>query len=358
MLPHMTITSGVNGFQHSLTERLWIFWRVVAGPGMFYLISYRVQGSTWKLKATYSRGLEKRINTFYWFIASQLECQVSYLKSAHNFDRLQSARRVPSFATFVFPKWRASGVLLAWRCLVHSGNFSARNSRFLFDHNATSIIRLDNTSSADQFPVVNSKRKRVSSTSQQIAVETGQNHSLGDTFHSMKSLQIVGAFLLTVYCQFGRVDADGSKVLQYDVSQKQLKRRSSDTHLKRRGLLNETLANNVASYYATVEVGTPPQTIYLELSTSDPDIWLLDPKGTCSQTEKECVSTCTWKQVNIYLWCNKLTLNDADSEIKILWMLLQLQMTPERGSTDQIQASTVQEATSQISFVSGTCPWI
>ncbi|KAK5206449.1 hypothetical protein LTR47_006054 [Exophiala xenobiotica] len=72
------------------------------------------------------------------------------------------------------------------------------------------------------------------------------------------------------------------------------KRLSQRGSVKRDGLLPVTLTNDAISYDIEVEVGTPPQTLSLQLDTGSSDLWVLTP-GSCDTTTCKCpTGGCTY----------------------------------------------------------------
>lgn len=66
-----------------------------------------------------------------------------------------------------------------------------------------------------------------------------------------------------------------------------LTRRTPSTYL-------ETLANNITKdyYYATVQVGTPPQSVDLVLGLASSDIWVIDSRALACVTPGGCYTPC------------------------------------------------------------------
>lgn len=63
----------------------------------------------------------------------------------------------------------------------------------------------------------------------------------------------------------------------------------------KRGLLQrvttvETLSNNATVYYASVEVGTPPQTLMLQLGIGSSDVWVLAKTASECMNSSQCVT--------------------------------------------------------------------
>ena len=72
------------------------------------------------------------------------------------------------------------------------------------------------------------------------------------------------------------------------------KRLSEKNKMKRDSSIAESLSNDVTSYEITVEVGTPAQTVNLQLDTGSSDLWVLGP-GACDTASCTCPSGgCTY----------------------------------------------------------------
>jgi hypothetical protein len=72
------------------------------------------------------------------------------------------------------------------------------------------------------------------------------------------------------------------------------KRLSKKGKMKRDGSVVASLLNEVVSYDITIEVGTPAQTVNLQLDTGSSDLWVLAP-GACDTTTCTCPSGgCTY----------------------------------------------------------------
>jgi len=72
-----------------------------------------------------------------------------------------------------------------------------------------------------------------------------------------------------------------------EIASRHLTRRTASTYL-------ETLANNITEdyYYATVQVGTPPQSVDLVLGLASSDIWVIDSKAPVCATPGDCYTPC------------------------------------------------------------------
>jgi hypothetical protein len=76
------------------------------------------------------------------------------------------------------------------------------------------------------------------------------------------------------------------------------KRLSQRGSVKRDDVLPVTLMNDVISYDIEVGVGTPPQTLSLQLDTGSSDLWVLTP-GACDTTTCKCpTGGCTYCESN------------------------------------------------------------
>lgn len=72
------------------------------------------------------------------------------------------------------------------------------------------------------------------------------------------------------------------------------KRLSTRSAVKRDGSLVATLSNDVYSYDITIEVGTPAQTVNLQLDTGSSDLFVLAP-NSCDTNNCSCPSGgCTY----------------------------------------------------------------
>jgi hypothetical protein len=72
------------------------------------------------------------------------------------------------------------------------------------------------------------------------------------------------------------------------------KRLSKKSKMKRDGSVATSLSNDVFSYDITIDVGTPAQTVLLQLDTGSSDLWVLAP-GACDTDSCTCPSGgCTY----------------------------------------------------------------
>jgi len=64
--------------------------------------------------------------------------------------------------------------------------------------------------------------------------------------------------------------------------------------LLRRGYVGEPLYNNVsfAGYLAFVQVGTPAQTLMLQLGTGSSDVWVIDQLSSVCNSFEGCITPC------------------------------------------------------------------
>lgn len=79
-----------------------------------------------------------------------------------------------------------------------------------------------------------------------------------------------------------------------EITPRSLTRRAASTYL-------ETLANNltVDTYYATVQVGTPPQSINLVLGLASSDIWVINSTASACATAGGCYTPCMFTPCHI-----------------------------------------------------------
>lgn len=96
-----------------------------------------------------------------------------------------------------------------------------------------------------------------------------------------------------------------AKVIEYKVKRtsqeiveatsRSLTRRTASTYL-------ETLANNITvdSYYANVQVGTPPQSVDLVLGLASSDTWVIDSNAPACATLGGCYTPCMFTPCYMY----------------------------------------------------------
>jgi hypothetical protein len=73
-----------------------------------------------------------------------------------------------------------------------------------------------------------------------------------------------------------------------------VKRLSKKSKIKRDGSVVASLSNDVFSYDITMDVGSPAQTVLLQLDTGSSDLWVLAP-GVCDTDSCTCPSGgCTY----------------------------------------------------------------
>ena len=119
-------------------------------------------------------------------------------------------------------------------------------------------------------------------------------------YSMMKRPSTIFAFLcsLVLLCDF----ACSAKFVSYPVT-----RALPENGLARfrRADTVEVLTNNLSSYgyYASVQVGTPSQTLSLLLGTGSSDVWVIDTSApTCSSTH--CATPCTYQNyLNLFPRC-------------------------------------------------------
>jgi len=71
---------------------------------------------------------------------------------------------------------------------------------------------------------------------------------------------------------------------------------------RRASTLPVTLGNAVTDnlYYVNASVGTPPQTVQLQLDTGSSDVWMFGPRS-CDSTTSLCLGgACKWIPFDVY----------------------------------------------------------
>lgn len=121
---------------------------------------------------------------------------------------------------------------------------------------------------------------------------------------------------------------------------------SSGAGLSRRGDVNESLFNNLTygGYMASVQVGTPYQTLNLQLSTGSSDIWVLDETSSQCSSSQGCITPC--KSFRIPMDWSGCSIPSYNLKL-ILWPHL---VHPNKSQT----ISTVEAGGFKINYVDGT----
>jgi hypothetical protein len=110
----------------------------------------------------------------------------------------------------------------------------------------------------------------------------------------MARLSLQTTFIYSIFLAFFIPFISAARVVSYKTFRGPYQETRGST-IRRRSTTNEVLTNNITlgSYYATVQAGTPAQSITLVLGTGSSDVWMLSTEiSGCSVASSTCLTPC------------------------------------------------------------------